>query len=185
MVEEETDRAQGSRETMRDRTAAEWPQRGPTPIGCREKSSLTSWQMELISAPEILSGLATSAAGELRKPFPAWRGERRQPDVILGLSLPPPPLSLNQAKLVVVPNMSVLLFLFFSYGASPSKKNLPLSQYVWIFPAWIESHLFDGMFFVSLIQRKHILLNYFFFLSSMSGICVFIFLLDHKLGVFI
>ena len=45
-----------------------------TPAQSRQKPSLTSWQMELISAPEILSGLATSVANVLRKPIPAWQG---------------------------------------------------------------------------------------------------------------
>lgn len=47
--------------------------------------------MELISAPEILSGRATSVVDELRKPFPARGGECPELEAILGPSLPPLP----------------------------------------------------------------------------------------------
>lgn len=50
--------------------------------------------MELISAPEILSGRATSATGELRQPFPERGGECLEPEVTLELCHHPLPWTL-------------------------------------------------------------------------------------------
>lgn len=91
-------------------------------------------------------------------------------------------LYISQTELLIVPNISVFLLLSFSYDASPRSENHPPSQYVYILEVWIKSYFSDGMSLTPLIKEKTFFLELLLVSQHTSVcVCVFIFLVDHKL----